>query len=31
MQEMRRRKGNIGTHSVWVPGVEKFKDADLAF
>ncbi len=28
MQEMRRRKGNIGTHSVWVAGVGKVKDAD---
>ncbi len=29
MQEMRRRKGNFGTDSVWVSGVEKLKDADL--
>ncbi len=29
MQEMRRRKGNVGTHSVLVPGVGKVTDPDL--
>ncbi len=29
MQEMQRRKGNIGTHSMRIPGVGKGKDADL--
>ncbi len=29
MQEMRCGKGNVGIHSVWVPGVGKGKDADL--
>ncbi len=29
MQEMRCRKGNIGTHSMRKPGVGKDKDADL--
>ncbi len=29
MLEMRRRKGNVGTHSVWVLGVGKVKDADV--
>ncbi len=29
MQEMRRRKGNIGTHSMRMPGVGKGKDANL--
>ncbi len=28
-QEMRSRKGNIGTHSVWSHGVGKVKDADF--
>ncbi len=23
------RKGNVDTHSVWVPGIGKVKDADL--
>ncbi len=29
MQEMRCRKGNVGTHSMRMPGVGKSKDADL--
>ncbi len=29
MVEMPWRKGNISTHSMWMPGVEKDKDADL--
>ncbi len=29
MQEMRRRKGNVGTHTMRMPGVGKGKDADL--
>ncbi len=29
MQELRHRKRNVGTHSVWVPGVGKVKDADF--
>ncbi len=29
IQEMRRRKGNVGTHSVYVPCIGKVKDADL--
>ncbi len=29
MQEMRCRKGNVGTHSVRMPGVRKGKDTDL--
>ncbi len=29
MQVMRRRNGKVGTHSVWMSGVGKFKDADL--
>ncbi len=29
MQEMRCRKGNIGTHSTRMPRVGKGKDADL--
>ncbi len=28
MQEMRCRKGNVGTHSMRMPGVGKGKDAD---
>ncbi len=28
-QEMRCRKGNVGTYSMRMPGVEKSKDADL--
>ncbi len=31
MQEMRCRKGNIGTHSMRMPDVGKGKDADLGF
>ncbi len=31
MQEMRCRKGNIGTDSMRMPGVGKGKDADLGF
>ncbi len=31
MQKMRCRKGNIGTHSMRMPGVGKGKDADLGF
>ncbi len=31
MQEMRCRKGNIGTYSMWMPGVGKGKDADPAW
>ncbi len=31
MQELRRKKGNVGTHSVWVSGVGKVKDTDLGF
>ncbi len=29
MQEMGCRKGNVGTHSMRMPGVIKGKDADL--
>ncbi len=29
MQEMRCRKGNVGTHSMRMPGVGEGKDADL--
>ncbi len=29
MQEMRCRKGNIGTHSTRMPSVEKGKDVDF--
>ncbi len=29
MQEIRCRKGNVGTHSMRMPGVGKGKDADL--
>ncbi len=29
MREMRCRKRNVGTHSIWMPGVGKGKDADL--
>ncbi len=29
IQEMRCRKGNIGTHSIRILGVGKSKDADL--
>ncbi len=29
MQEMRCRKGNVGTHSMRMPGVGTGKDADL--
>ncbi len=31
MQEMRCRKGNIGTHSMRMHGVGKGEDADLGF
>ncbi len=31
MQEMRCRKGNIGTHSMLMLSVGKGKDADLGF
>ncbi len=31
MQEMRCRKGNVGTHSMRMPGVGKGEDADLGF
>ncbi len=26
---MRRRKGSVGTNSVWVPGIGKVKEADF--
>ncbi len=29
IQEMRCREGNVGTHSMRMPGVGKGKDADL--
>ncbi len=29
MQEMWRRTGKVGAHSVWVPGIGKVKGADL--
>ncbi len=29
MQEMRCRKGNVGTQSMRMPGIGKNKDADL--
>ncbi len=29
MQEMPCRKGNVGTHSMRMPGIGKSKDADL--
>ncbi len=29
LQEMWFRKGNIGTHSAWVPGVGEDNDADV--
>ncbi len=31
MQEMRCKKGNVGTHSMRIAGVGKGKDADLGF
>ncbi len=31
MQEMWCKKGNVGTHSMQMSGVEKGKDADLWF
>ncbi len=31
MQKMGCRKGNIGTHSMRMPGVGKGKDADFGF
>ncbi len=29
MQEIWCREGNVGTHSMWMPGVGNDKDADL--
>ncbi len=31
MQEMRCKEGNIGTHSMRMPGFGKGKNADLGF
>ncbi len=29
MQGMRCGKGNLGTHSMWMPGIGRDKDTDL--